>query len=81
VILLAAAFAWLILQRAIIRTGSPLGRIIGSDVKGRISPLLYTVGIGAAFVRLWVSELLFAIVAAMWVVPDRRVERALTPGG
>ncbi|MES1206322.1 MAG: TMEM175 family protein [Pseudomonadota bacterium] len=81
VVLLAAAFAWLVLQRSIIRAGSPLGRIIGSDLKGRISPLLYALGIGVAFVRPWVSELLYAIVAAMWVVPDRRVERALTPGG
>ena len=81
VVLLASAFAWLILQRAIIRTGSPLARIVGGDVKGRISPVLYAAGIAAAFVRPWVSELLYAIVAAMWVVPDRRVERALTPGG
>jgi TMEM175 potassium channel family protein len=80
-VLLAAAFAWLVLQRSIIRAGSPLGRIIGSDVKGRISPVLYAAGIGAAFVRPWLSELLYAIVAAIWVVPDRRVERALTPGG
>jgi uncharacterized membrane protein len=80
VVLLAAAFAWLILQRSLIRAGSPLGKIIGSDVKGRISPVLYTAGIAVAFVRPWVSELLYAIVAAMWVVPDRRVERALTPG-
>ncbi len=80
VVLLASAFAWLILQRSLIRAGSPLGRIIGSDVKGRVSPLLYAAGIGVAFVRPWVSELLYAIVAAMWVVPDRRVERALTPG-
>jgi uncharacterized membrane protein len=81
VVLLASAFAWLILQRAIIRTGSPLARIVGGDVKGRISPVLYAAGIAAAFVRPWVSEVLYAVVAAMWVVPDRRVERALTPGG
>ena len=81
VVLLAPAFAWLILQRAMIRAGSPLGRIIGSDTKGQISTLLYAVGIGAAFVRPWASELLFAIVAAIWVVPDRRIERAVTSGG
>jgi uncharacterized membrane protein len=76
VVLMAAGIAWRILEGAIMRSGSPLAAIIGSDLKGRISPVLYATGIAAAFVRPWVSELLFAVVAAIWVVPDRRIERA-----
>jgi uncharacterized membrane protein len=78
VVLLAAAGAWLILQRAIIRAGGTLASAIGSDVKGKVSPILYALGIGVAFVRPWISELLFATVAAMWIVPDRRIERHVT---
>jgi uncharacterized membrane protein len=78
VVLLAAAIGYLILQRTIIRHGGgALARMIGSDLKGRLSPLLYLSGIGLAFVRPWVSELLYALVAAIWLVPDRRIERAL----
>lgn len=80
VVLLAAALAWLVLQRAIIRSGGSLGRMLGSDLKGKISPLLYLAGIFAAFFRPWISELLYAIVAALWVVPDRRIERGLSRG-
>jgi len=80
IVLLAAAFAWLILQRSIVRSGGTLGRLLGADAKGKLSPLVYLGGIGAAFVRPWISELLFAIVATMWVVPDRRIERAYAEG-
>jgi uncharacterized membrane protein len=74
VVLLLAALAWLVLQRAIIRSGGSLGAAIGSDLKGKLSPLLYATGIGLAFVRPWMSELAYAIVAAVWIVPDRRIE-------
>jgi uncharacterized membrane protein len=73
-VLLAAGLAWLVLQRAIIGTGGPLGSILGADLKGKLSPLLYLAGIGLAFVAPWIGQLLFAIVAALWVVPDRRIE-------
>jgi uncharacterized membrane protein len=74
VVLLMAALAWLVLQRTIIAAGGSLGEAIGSDLKGKLSPLLYASGIGLAFVRPWMSELAYAIVAAMWIVPDRRIE-------
>ena len=77
VVLLAAAMAWLLLQRAIIRGGGSLAPIIGADVKGKLSPLLYVLGIGAAFFRPWMADLIFSGVAAMWVVPDRRIESQL----
>jgi len=76
IVLLAAAFAWLLLQRAIIRGGGgTLARAIGSDLKGKVSPILYASGIGLAFVKPWVAQVLYAVVAAMWIVPDKRIER------
>jgi uncharacterized membrane protein len=74
VVLLMAALAWLVLQRTIIAAGGSLGEAIGSDLKGKLSPLLYASGIGLAFVRPWASELVYAVVAAIWIVPDRRIE-------
>jgi hypothetical protein len=77
-VLLAAGIAYTILQRAIIRHGGgALAQMIGSDLKGRASPVLYLCGIGLSFVRPWAAELLYAAVAAIWLVPDRRIERAL----
>jgi uncharacterized membrane protein len=75
--LLAAALAWLVLQRAIIASGGVLRRALGADLKGKLSPVLYLSGIGLSFVRPWLGELLFAIVAALWIIPDRRIESHL----
>jgi len=80
VVLLMAAVAYWILQQAIIaRHGreSILARAVGRDLKGKISPLLYVVALFAAFVVPWVAQALFVLVAALWLVPDRRIERAL----
>jgi uncharacterized membrane protein len=77
IVLLAAALAWLVLQRAIIRAGGTLGTCIGDDLKGKISPVLYALGISLAFVRPWMAQLTFAVVAALWIVPDRRIEQRL----
>jgi len=79
-VLLMAALAYRILQQAIIARhgrGSILARAVGRDLKGKISPLLYVVAIFAAFVVPWVAQALFVFVAAVWLVPDRRIERAL----
>jgi hypothetical protein len=56
---------------------------VGRDLKGKLSPVLYALGIGLAFVSRWLSAAMYVIVALMWLVPDRRVERALAadPGG
>ncbi len=81
-VLLTAAIAYLILERAIVRYGGGgLAQMVGPDVKAILSPLLYLSGIGVSFVRPWIAELLYATVAAMWLVPDRRIERAFTPQG
>ncbi len=78
VVLLAAAFGWLVLQGTIVRSGGgSLGEMLGSDVKGKVSPVLYLAGIGFAFVHPWISDVLYMVVAAMWVIPDRRIEKRL----
>jgi uncharacterized membrane protein len=79
VVLLAAATAWLILERAIIRAGGSLATAIGSDLKGKASAVAYILGIALAFVRPWLADLLYVGVAATWVVPDRRIERHVAP--
>jgi uncharacterized membrane protein (GlpM family) len=61
--------------------GSALKAAIGRDLKGRLAPLIYLTGIGLAFVAPLAADLAYAAVAAMWLVPDRRVERALKTAG
>jgi uncharacterized membrane protein len=83
IVLLASALAYFLLQTSIIRVqggGSVLARAVGSDVKGKVSPLLYALGIGLAYVNQWLSVAVYVIVALMWFIPDRRVERTLTGG-
>ncbi len=83
IVLLAAALAYFLLQTSIIRVqggGSTLARAVGSDVKGKLSPVLYALGIGLAYVNNWLSVAIYVIVALMWFIPDRRVERTLTGG-
>jgi uncharacterized membrane protein len=79
-VLLMAAIAYFILQRAIIAqqgSGSLLATAIGKDLKGKLSPVLYLAAIPLAFVSAWISDGLFIFVALMWLVPDRRIERVL----
>ncbi|MDB5430204.1 MAG: hypothetical protein JWP35_1320 [Caulobacter sp.] len=78
--LLMAAIAWYVMQLVIIhRQGdaSPLRRALGADIKGKISPVIYLIGIALAFFSTIVSDLLYLGVALMWLVPDRRVEAAI----
>ena len=80
VVLLMAAVAYWILQQTIIaRHGreSLLAQAVGSDVKGKISPVIYVIAIIVAFFMPWVAGALYVLVAALWLVPDRRIERAL----
>jgi uncharacterized membrane protein len=57
--------------------GSRLGMAIGSDTKGKVSMALYAIAIPLAFVRPWLSQAIYVIVALMWFVPDRRIESTL----
>jgi len=75
---LGAAVAFTILTRAIIRadgSDSPVAAAIGTDYKGRVSLLAYAAATGLAFVSPWLAYALFAGVAVMWFVPDRRLSR------
>ena len=79
-VLLMAGVAYYVLQRAIITQQGPnslLASAIGKDRKGKISPLLYFIAIPLAYASPWISNGLFVLVALMWLVPDRRIERAL----
>src|SRR6201987_2796449 len=81
IVLLAAATAYYILQTTLLRAEgehSKLHAAIGRDLKGKISPLLYCLAIGLAFVDRRLSLAVYVAVALMWLVPDRRVERHLT---
>ena len=76
--LLMPAFAWQGLQYAIIRSqgsDSVLAQAIGRDLKGKLSPLLYGLGILFAFVDTRIAGTLYLLVALLWLVPDRRIER------
>jgi uncharacterized membrane protein len=80
VVLLMAAIAYLILQRQILRSEGPRSRLavaLGPDLKGKLSPLLYLLAIAAAFLHTGISVLLYLLVALVWLIPDRRIERAL----
>jgi TMEM175 potassium channel family protein len=79
-VLLLAGIAYLILERQILRAEGPhsvLATAVGGDKKGRLSPLLYLVGIGVAFVRPWLADMVYVLVALIWLIPDPRIERAL----
>lgn len=83
-VLLMAGVAYYVLQHVIIHSqgrDSTLARAVARDVKGNLSPMLYVVAVGAAFVEPWISYGLYVFVAAMWLVPDRRIERTLEASG
>ena len=83
-VLLLSGVAWLILQQTIIASqgeGSRLRQALGGDVKGKLSALIYASAIPLAFVHAWIASALYVVVAAMWLVPDRRIELHLQRGG
>lgn len=80
-VLLMAAIAYYILQQAIIANqgpGSLLALAIGSDWKGKLSPLLYLVAIPSSFASPWIANAIYVFVALLWLIPDRRIERVVT---
>ncbi len=82
-VLLMAALAYWILQRAIIASQgvrSLLAKAVGRDLKGKASPLIYLVAIPLAFLSVRSSQFLYVLVAAMWIVPDRRIENVIVTG-
>ncbi|RYG35173.1 DUF1211 domain-containing protein [bacterium] len=80
-VLLMAGIAYWILAHTLVRLNghdSVLARAMGRDTKGRISPIIYLIAIPLALVSPWISWVLYACVALMWLIPDRRIERQLT---
>jgi uncharacterized membrane protein len=80
VALLMPALAWDGMQWAILRTqghDSPLRRAIGRDLKGKISPALYLAGILFVFVDPRISGAIYVLVALLWLIPDRRIEKMI----
>lgn len=80
VVLFMAAIAYWILQQIIIASqgpGSVLKHAVGNDWKGKISPVLYLIAIAAAFWSQWIAQSLYVLVALLWLIPDRRIEKAL----
>jgi uncharacterized membrane protein len=80
VVMLMAAIAYWLLARAIIAADGPdslLARAIGKDRKGTLSVLVYLFAIPLAFVNQWLSQAIYVGVALVWLVPDRRIERAM----
>jgi uncharacterized membrane protein len=78
--LLMPGIAWALLQTAIIRkhgATSVLAKALGSDVKGKITPFPYVMAIALAFISPWISIAIYMLVAAIWLIPDRRIEHAL----
>jgi uncharacterized membrane protein len=83
-VLLVAALAYYILQSTIIHAdgpGSKLREAIGSDLKGKISPLIYVVGIAVAFVQPMIAIGVYSLAALIWLVPDRRIESKILQQG
>ena len=79
-VLLMAGIAYFILQQAIISSqglSSVLREAIGSDWKGKVSPLLYVAGIVSSLFSSWMAQALYVFVALLWLIPDRRIEHAL----
>ncbi len=79
-ILLMAAIAYYTLQRRIIKnhgSDSILARAIGRDLKGKISPVLYILAIGSSWISQWISGGIYVLVAFMWLIPDKRIERVI----
>ena len=77
-----AAVAYWILVFAITSEEGPdslLAKAVGKDLKGKLSALAYAVAIALSFVNHWVAAAIYILVALVWLVPDKRIERVLTP--
>ena len=76
-----AAIGYRLLVAAIVSVNgheSLVGRAVGADWKGKLSFAGYIVAIPLAFVTPWISILIYVTISAVWLVPDRRIERRLT---
>ncbi|MDT0642249.1 TMEM175 family protein [Zunongwangia sp. F363] len=79
-ILFMAAVAYFILQQIIIRSQgkkSILAKAIGRDIKGKLSTVLYLVAIASCFIHPLIAGIIYILVALMWLIPDKRIERSM----
>lgn len=77
-VLFMAAIAYYILQKAIIAKNgkdSLLSIALGKDIKGKVSPVLYIIAIIFSFLLPVISEIIYILVALIWLIPDKRIER------
>lgn len=80
VVLLMAAISYWILQNQLLLVNgkdSLLAKALGKDLKGKISPVLYIIAIPCAFVNEWISGVIYMLVALIWLIPDKRIERRM----
>ena len=81
-VLLMCGVAFIVLARMLVQIHGPdsaLARALGADAKGRLSLVLYASAIPLAFVDHWIALGIYVVVATIWLIPDRRIERTLTP--
>jgi uncharacterized membrane protein len=81
IVLLMAAMAYFILQEVIITSqgeNSLLKQAVGSDWKGKTSLILYLIATIVAVWTPWLSQLIYVLVALLWIIPDKRIENALS---
>lgn len=84
VVLWVAGLAYFILTRALVAlhgSDSVLAKAIGRDHKGVISLVVYTIAVALSFVQPWLAFALYTVVAIMWLIPDRRIEKNLQSHG
>ncbi|MCD2421451.1 TMEM175 family protein [Niabella pedocola] len=77
-VLLMAGIAYVILQKELIKIGGPdckLAKAVGTDAKGNASWILYLAGISGSFISPWIGIGIYALVAIIWFIPDKRIER------
>lgn len=76
-VLVMAAIAYFILQTQILKTqgkDSLLAKAMGKDFKGKASPFLYVIAIASTYINPWIACVIYALVAMMWLIPDKRIE-------
>ncbi|MFE5322345.1 TMEM175 family protein [Paenibacillus sp. NPDC056579] len=80
IVLLLAAIAYRLLQKAILKqhpSDSAIVAAMGKDIKGKASPLLYLLAVVAAYISPWVACFFFVLMAVIWFMPDKRIESVL----
>jgi uncharacterized membrane protein len=84
VVLICSAIAYTILQTTLVAhhkgENAELSLAVGRDLKGKVSIVLYAVAIPLAFVNEWIADGIYILVAAVWLVPDRRIESQINHG-